>query len=319
MIASSPIRKILQGMGVCFVTCLLAVVSYHAAGWNWIDSVYMVIITLFGVGYGEVHPITDSVLKLQTMGLIIVGGLSGLFSIGGFIQLVTEGEIRRTLGAHKMSRGLKKMKNHTIICGYGRIGRTLAAELTQHRRPFVIIDTSKSRLSEAEAMGYMVVEGDASQDAVLHEAGITQAKSLATVLPNDAINVFITLTARDLNSSLEIIARAECPSTEHKLRRSGANHVVMPAAIGAVRMAQIIADHPTAKVSATNSHSQHHRLHTIPVSGHAELEEVTLKLAQETLAEVGRIVGIQRADCGIMTELHDDLLLGPEDILLVTQ
>ena len=84
-------------MGVCLTTCMLAVVSYHSAGWKWIDSAYMVVITVFGVGYGEVNPVDDPILKLQTMALIVVGGLSGLFSVGGFIQLVTEGEISRTL------------------------------------------------------------------------------------------------------------------------------------------------------------------------------------------------------------------------------
>lgn len=319
MLSSSPIRKILTGMGVCATTCLLAAVTYHAAGWTWLDSAYMVIITVFGIGYGEVNPIVDPLLKLQTMALIVVGGLSGLFSIGGFLQLVTEGEIKRTMGAHKMSRELKKMKNHTIICGFGRIGQTLALELTASELPFVIVDTSPSRLESAASMGYTTVSGDASQDEVLLLAGIEDASSLASVLPDDAINVFITLSAREMNPQLEIIARAENPATERKLRRSGAHHVVMPASIGAVRIAQIISGNAQCQTTDDPKNTQKLRLLQVPVTCHEGLEESTLELAQLTVAELGRIVGVQRADCSINTDLDLSSRLTPEDVLLIAQ
>ncbi len=319
MLVSSPFRKIIAGMGVCLCTCLMAALTYHAEGWTWIDSVYMVIITVSGVGYGEVNPISDPLLKIQTMALIIVGGLSGLFSIGGFIQMLTAGEINRTLGAQKMTREVKKMKNHTIICGFGRIGRTLAEELTLKQLPFVVVDVTLERLNAAEALGYRIVRGDASQDDTLLRAGIADACCLASVLPNDAINVFITLSAREMNSHLEIIARAECPSTEHKLRRSGAHHVVMPASIGALRIAQIISGNVGAQSAELKPATESLRLVQIPVTSHTGLEEATLEMAQQALAEIGRIVGIQRADFSIVTQFDSLLPLTPEDILLVAQ
>ncbi len=237
---STPIRRILTGIGICIVTCLAAVQSYISSGWEPLDAAYMVVITIFGIGYGEVNPIVDPVLKVQTMVLIVVGCLSGLYSCGGFIQLLTEGEINRVFGAQRMSKGIKKMKDHAIICGYGRVGRMLAQRLDADDIECVVIDCSPDRLESAEAAGFSVVAGDASNDAVLEKAGIERARTLASVLPDDASNVFITLTARDLNSVLEIISRAECPTTERKLLRSGADYVVMPAAIGALRMAEII-------------------------------------------------------------------------------
>lgn len=165
----------------------------------------------------------------------------------------------------------------------------------------------------------MVVNGDASQDEVLLEAGILEANSLASVLPTDAINVFITLSARDMNPNLEIIARAECPSTEHKLRRSGAHHVIMPATIGAFRIAHIIANLESQQPLEQSALKSGHRLLTVPVTMHEGLEDGTLALAQQTLAEIGHIVGIQRADSGILTDLSAEVQLDPEDILLVTQ
>ena len=312
---SNPIRKILAGMGVCLVSCLAATHVYLSAGWSLIDSIYMVVITLFGIGYGEVRPISDPLLKIQTISFIIVGCLSGLYSIGGFVQLLTEGEIRRALGEHKMSKGLKKMKNHTIVCGFGRVGKMLAEQLSAQKEPFVIVDLDQSRLDTAAEAGYMVVVGDASTDEVLEQAGISSAKTLACVLPKDAINVFITLTARDLNADLEIIARAENPSTEHKLRRSGADYVVMPAAIGAMRMAQLISQPENQRPQATTKQ----RLQTVPVSSIEELEERTLGIAKRTLEEVGAVIGVQRNGTEILTELHDELELASNDVLLVSE
>ncbi len=244
---SGPVRKILVGAGVCLTTCACAVAAYTSAGWSFLDSLYMVVITLFGIGYGEVHPITDPLLKFQTIALIVMGCSSGIYSLGGFVQLITEGEIDRAFGANRMSRGIRKMKNHAIICGFGRVGKMLAQDLSDRQIPFVVIDTLPARLQEAELAGFSVVAGDASSDDVLDKAGIHRARFLATVLPNDAINVFITLTARDMNEDLEIVARAECPSTERKLRRSGANHVVVPAAFGAIQIARIIGEAKSEK------------------------------------------------------------------------
>ena len=135
---STPLRRIITGLGICLTASVAATESYVSAGWSVLDATYMVVITLFGIGYGEVRPIVDPALKLQTMALIIVGGLSGLYSVGGFIQLITAGEVKRAMGNNLFSGRIKKMKNHTIVCGYGRVGKLLAhkalyAGFTSHR------------------------------------------------------------------------------------------------------------------------------------------------------------------------------------------
>jgi voltage-gated potassium channel len=230
-------------------TCVVATIGYVLAGWHWIDAIYMVTITIFGVGYSEVKPIEDPWLKFFTMGVILAGCSSLIYVIGGIVQMLAEGEVRRMLGVRNRSREIEQLSDHTIICGYGRVGQMLAEELASQGQSLVIIDREGPRVKKALADGFLAVEGDAVEDDTLHRAGLYQATTLATVLPDDATNVFITLTARDLSETVRIIARAEAPCTERKLMRSGASNVVMPAAMGAIRIAQLASvrcDHDAA-------------------------------------------------------------------------
>jgi len=209
-------------------------------GWDILDAIYMVVITIFGVGYGEVQPLDSPELKVFTIFVIVGGTSSAIFAVGGFIQMVTEGEIQKALGERKKYREIEQLKGHTIICGFGRIGQPLAKNLTKAGKPFVIVDLEQSRIDLAQAENYLVVQGNATEEHVLLAAGIERAKVLTTVLPDDALNVFITLTARTLNRELEIIARGEVMATESKLIQAGANRVVLPADIGALRIAHLI-------------------------------------------------------------------------------
>jgi voltage-gated potassium channel len=233
------IKNILTGV-VCFLLiAIMAVTGYVLSGWSLIDSIYMVIITVFGVGFGEIGPMTPT-LRAFTMLVIVAGYVSVVYIVGGFIQVITEGEFNRALGARRMTREIASLKDHVIICGFGRIGQILARKLVEARMPFVVLDSNPDRIAAAEARGYLVRLGNAADEVILESAGIERAKVLASVLPDDAINVFITLTARNLNSELIIVARGEFPSTEKKLRQAGADHVVLPAEIGALRLSHII-------------------------------------------------------------------------------
>jgi voltage-gated potassium channel len=237
---SSSARRILVGAIIFGVTCSVAVVGYMAAGWNFLDAIYMVVITVFGVGYGEAQPLDNSNLKLFTMGVIIAGCSSGIYVVGGFVQFLAEGEINRALGARRMSKGIENLADHAVICGYGRVGQMLVHDLAEAHYPHVVIDSSEKRVAEAQQAGHLALLGSASEEATLHAAGIARARVMATVLPDDTANVFVTLTARELNATIQIIARAESPSTERKLMRSGANRVVMPALIGATKIGHMI-------------------------------------------------------------------------------
>jgi voltage-gated potassium channel len=235
-----PTRNLLYGLGFMAVVMVVGVIGYLMAGWDLSDSIYMVVISIFTVGYGEVRPIQEEGLRGLTMGVIALGCFSVIFVSGAFVQVLLEGQIRRVLGEKRMNAELKKLNKHTIICGYGRIGRMVAADLKAGQRPFIIVDKDAKRLEAARESGYLTLEGEATEETVLLEAGVTRAAVLATVLPSDASNVFITLSARELNPDLTIIARGEDPSTERKLLQAGANRVVLPAHIGAERITHLI-------------------------------------------------------------------------------
>jgi voltage-gated potassium channel len=238
-------RRIFTGSIFFALTIIIAVVGYISFGWAPIDAIYMVVITIFGVGYGEVRPLESSGQKIFTILVIIAGTSSVVYIVGGFVQMVAEGEINRAFEKRRKTRGIESLEQHTIICGYGRIGQILARKLSDAKQPFVILELDADRVERAEAAGYLVRFGNATDEEILYSVGIDRAKSLATVLSEDATNVFVTLTARGLNPNLFILARGEMPSTENKLKLAGADRVVLPAMISAMQMANLIT-HPTA-------------------------------------------------------------------------
>lgn len=237
---TSPTRNLLGGVIFVLTVGGLAVLGYMSQGWDFGDSLYMVVLTVFTVGYDEVRPITSGPLRAITMGLIITGCTGMIFLTGALVQFITLSGLQQILGHKHMSRQIERLRNHVIVCGFGRIGDMVARELKAGGAEFVIIERNTERLEEARALGYLCLHADASDETTLQQAGIAHARALATVLPDDAVNVFITLTARSLNKSMMIVARGESPSTVSKLRYAGANEVVLPAHIGGERVAEII-------------------------------------------------------------------------------
>lgn len=283
---TSSLRKMLMGIVFFALTCVVAVIGYMLAGWEILDAVYMVTITIFGVGYGEVKPLDHPGLKVFTMGVIIAGCSSGIYVVGGFVQMVAEGEINRALGARRMSKGIEQLKSHVVVCGFGRVGSILCRDLATAGQKFVVIDTSEERIQQAHAAGYLALGGSASEESTLLAAGVERARVLASVLPDDAANVFITLTARELNPDIEIIARGERPSTEKKLLRSGANRVVLPSSIGATKIAQLIT-RPSAEDLLAGSSGQDHFNEELKLIG-LEMTEIEL---QPNSPMIGQTIG----------------------------
>jgi voltage-gated potassium channel Kch len=163
-----------------------------------------------------------------------------IFLTSSLVQFITINQLQQVFGTRRMQGQIDKLNDHIIVCGFGRIGQMLALELKTGGAKFVILERSDKRSEEARNLGYLTIQADATDESGLKQAGIDRARTLATVLPDDAANVFITLSARSLNRSLEIIARGEVPSTEKKLRHAGADRVVLPTHIGAERIAEMI-------------------------------------------------------------------------------
>jgi Trk K+ transport system NAD-binding subunit len=208
----------------------------------------MVVLTIYTVGFREVRPIDGPFLRAVTMGVMFLGCTGMILMTGALVQLFTASEIRNLLGMNRVKSDIEKLKDHVIVCGFGRIGATLTKELREAGAPFVIIERDEKRAEDVRNLGYLCIVGDATDEAALKTAGVERAKALATVLPDDAANVFITLSARSLNKTMQIIARGEAPSTERKLVHAGADKVILPTHIGAERIAELILYPTTAKL-----------------------------------------------------------------------
>ncbi|MGE4480681.1 potassium channel family protein [Acidocella sp.] len=236
----SPARNLIGGLIFMVVIITCATLAFTAEGWSFSDSFYFVIITVFTVGYDEVHPLLTPELRSITLATIILGCTGMIFLTGALVQFITFGQIQQLLGNRRMKTQIGRMRGHVIVCGYGRIGQMLAEELKAGNIEFLILDREEAKLSEAAARGHATLLGDATDETVLQTARVEHARALACVVPNDAVNVFITLSARNLNKDIEIIARGEAASTKSKLLRAGASAVVEPTHIGAERIAQLI-------------------------------------------------------------------------------
>ena len=317
----------IAGVTVLGIVCALATVGYVAAGWSVDDAFYMVVITVFSVGYGEVEPITTWPVRVLTILLIVAGYGAVIYTVGGFIQLVVDGELNRALGARRMSKDIDRLSGHTIICGYGRMGTTLARELRDAGHPFVAIDTmgGVSAFVDGED-DYLVIHGDATEEDVLERAGIRRAGMLAAVLSDDAVNVFVTLTARAMNPDLTIIARGEDRRTESKLRSCGADTVVMTTTIGAAKISQLIL-RPTADElldRLTDGSDAAVDLDHIGLRFDELLIENGSSLADSTLGEIEvrgahayLVVGIRGADGTTVMHPPTDTVVHAGDVVVV--
>jgi voltage-gated potassium channel len=243
----SPGRTLVSIVLFMLVVIVLATFGYMAAGWSFSDASYMVLLTVYTVGYGEVHPIATPYLHAITMATMIFGCTGMILLTGALVQFLTITQLQQSLGVKRMKAEVDKLEGHVIVVGYGRIGAMLAKELESGGAKFVVLEQSEDRAREVRDLGHLCLVGDATNESSLRDAGIARARTLATVLPNDAANVFITLSARSLNPDIEIIARGEVPSTESKLIQAGANKVVLPTHIGAERIAEMILFPETAR------------------------------------------------------------------------
>ncbi len=225
--------------------CLVGIIILGTAGyiaiegWSLVDSFYMTIITLTTVGYGEVRGLS-TIGRMFTVALLLVGVGAVFYGTASIAEARLEERIRQIFGRRKLVRELKKLEGHHIICGYGRIGSTIAGEYARESLPYVIIESDEATATHLDQEGHLVILGDATLDETLIEANVEKARSLVCALPTDAENVFVTLTARALNPNLFILSRAAIESSIGKMETAGADHVVSPYIMGGMRMAQSV-------------------------------------------------------------------------------
>ena len=226
------------------IIAIFFVISYGTAGyvffegWNFLDSLYMTIITLTTVGYEEVHKLSEAGRMFSIVLMLSgVGTMFYVLTVAG--RVIIEGEIRDILGRRKLTKKIENLKNHYIICGYGRMGKIVCREMVHSGSPFIVIEGNVDVLAAMDK-GMLSLQGDATQDNILKDAGIERALGLISVLSTDADNLYVVLSARGLNPKLRIVVRASEEGVEQKLLRAGADKVISPYHLGGLRIAHTV-------------------------------------------------------------------------------
>jgi len=235
-----PVRHLKVSMIVLALLISIGVLGYMGIeGWDFLDSLYMTVITLATVGFKEVHTLSNPG-KIFTM-LLIVMGVSVLgYIVGSLAQIMFEGQIQRVFGRKKVEKKIDALRDHYIVCGFGRMGALICREFSAKPLPFVVVEKNNEIIEKLVEDGYLYLKGDATDDDTLLKAGIKRAKGLISVVASDTENVYITLSARGLNTDLFILARSGDEGSDLKLKRAGASKVISPYLIGGNRMAQAI-------------------------------------------------------------------------------
>jgi len=256
-------------------------------GWSWADSFYMTVITITAVGYHEVHPLSDTG-RIFTV-FMLAGGLTAL---GAWFALITASlvrmDLRKTYERRKTMKRARRMKDHVIICGGGNMGGQIMRELGGAGKPCVVVERDRDAIGALRevAPGAAVIQDDATRDRVLRAAGIERATALVSCLSADTDNLFVCLSARDLNGRLVIVTRAEGRSTTAKMYRAGADHVVSPNKTGAVWVASLLVRPSVATFMDLTEKGRH-------LSRHID---------QATVGPNSEVVGLTLAEAGILNE-----------------
>ena len=272
-------KHLIVSVLLALLIIILGTIGYMIIeGWNFFDAMYMTAITISTVGYEEVHEV-DGAGRLFTILLILFGVGLTLYVAGAVVQFMVEGRIRIILGRRRLDKKINRLKNHYIICGYGRIGRVLCQNLGRKPLDLVVIEKSQELVPVMDEDGVLYVSGDGTDEANLFKAGIKRAKGLIAALATDTDNVFLVLTAKQINPDLFIIARADQERSKSKLLAAGANSVESPYDTGAVSMAQRIL-RPTVTnfldLAFANT-GKGVQVEEIPVSSSSSLVNVMLK------------------------------------------
>ncbi|WP_109832005.1 potassium channel family protein [Reichenbachiella versicolor] len=235
------LKRFSFAMFLMFMTLLFGVIGFMIIeGFTFTEAFYMTVLTVSTVGFNEVRPLSD-IGRLFTSIYIIFNLGVVAYVVSVISYYLFDGELKKLYKKHRLTKVVRKMSEHVIVVGFGRNGHKACEELASQGVEFVIIENNEEILEYIEQhFGYRTIQGDATSDETLHEAGISTAKAIITTIPSDAENVFLTLTARELRPDLKIIARASQQGSEKKLVRAGATHVIMPDAVGGLHMAQHI-------------------------------------------------------------------------------
>jgi len=236
----NPLAYLLKtALALVLLVCLGTAGYRILEGFDLLDSLYMTVITLTTVGFGELHALSPAG-RIFTILLILGGGGVAAYTVTASVEYLVSGQWRAQWDARRRRKMLDTLNRHVIVCGFGRVGRFVAQDLKSEGVPFVVVEKEAERMEQTRRFGYLALQGNAANEALLEQAGIRRARGLVAAVDSDAENVYITLTARGLNPDLNIIARANFEESESKLLRAGANRVLLPYSISGRRMVTML-------------------------------------------------------------------------------
>ena len=312
--------EIVRHPGVSLVALLLALVAVGTVGfmiiegWRPLDALYMTIITLTTIGFGETQPLSPTG-RVFTIVFIIVGVVVASYAVSAFIELFTSDRFMIDLRNRRRRRILQQLNNHCIICGFGRMGASLANELGGRHSPVVAIDIDPEAIEYCREMGIPALEGSAADDQILREAGIERASSLVAATKSDAENVFIILTAKSINEEIKVISRCNSNASVAKLEKAGADTVISPYSIAGKRIAHMLT-HPnvTNFLDGVLDFGDHKmRLEEFIISPESSLAGLTLREAKLKVA----VLAVDHPEKAVFAHPHADTRLLPGAAIIV--
>lgn len=234
------LRRLIIGVSIILMCIIFGVAGYMLIEhFTFSESLYMTVITLATVGFSEVHPLDDAG-RIFTIILIFTNLIVFAYAITSLSSFILEGSLKDYFKTQKIQKRMEQLNQHIIVCGFGRNGKQACAELKNSGEQFVVIESQNIEADQNEFPDYIFLSGDATQDEVLLQAGLKKAKAIISSLPKDPDNIYVVLTAREMNPEIKIVSRASNEAGEQKLKRAGANHVIMPEKIGGSYMASLL-------------------------------------------------------------------------------
>ncbi len=310
---STIVRLRLAACVLGAVVCV-GTIGYRLFGLSWTDAAYQTVTTVTTVGFRELHEFSE-LEQWFTIVLIIAGVSAALYTLTLTMQVVVEGQLREFVGRRRMDRKIADMHDHVIVCGWGRVGRSVAADLQQSGKQVVVIDVNPARVAD---LHLPTVVGDATLDSTLRAAGIERAAALIASLDGDADNLFVTLSSRALRSELFIVARAREESSVAKLSHAGADRVVNPQELGAARMAAFVARPHVAEFVDVVMHdrSMEFRMQEVEVPAGSPLAGMSLRDADLRRRAGVLVLALRDVDGTFNTNPDPDTEIVPHQVII---
>ena len=311
-------RRFIIIISALVIIVSIGVIGYEIIeGWSFVDALYMTVITLSTVGYGEVHQLSTAG-RIFSIVLIISGVGAMLYTLTTIVQYILEGGFGDILGRRRMKEKIASLKRHVILCGYGKVGHEVARVFESEGTSFIIIEMDQETVSKAVDNGYLCIQGNATSDDVLKEAGIERARALVAALGSDADNLYMTLSAKEMRPDLFIVARASTEESEPKLLRAGADRIMSPYRIGGRHMAMLTLRPLVVDFVDTTMLSRGRELvlENIKVSSGSPVEGKTVKEGSQCCGGAA-ILAVRKKDGRLLTNPAQDTLLDLEDELVI--